>query len=352
MKVAFVPDFGRHNPYQNSLAKSLEPFGVSIIKGKQADVLHDIIFGRLKVDILHFHWLPPFKWKPIRLFKLTLFLLNLAALRLRGIKIVWTVHNLIPHESVSPKGDWLIAKITAKLANAIIVHSKTAQTKVISFFNLKNHKKIFIIPHGNFIAEYDNSNNSASARLKFGISNSKFILLFFGRIRPYKGILQLIDTFKTFRQNILDAELIIAGRPLNEQLSNCIRDKIAGSDGIRYIPEFVPQNEIQIYMNASDVLVFPYHEILTSGSAILAMSFARACIAPKLGCIQDILDDNGAFLYNPDETDGLLNALKTAYANREHIPTMGQYNLRIVSPWNWDFVAAETYKVYLKCTND
>jgi len=58
-------------------------------------------------------------------------------------------------------------------------------------------------------------------------------------------------------------------------------------------------------MNACDVVVFPYQEILTSGAVILAMSFGRACVAPRLGCIQDVLDDKGAFIYEPSNKAGL-----------------------------------------------
>jgi len=350
MEVAFIPYWGRHNPYQDSLGKSLESLGIGVIKGELNDVFHKIIFGRLKVDILHLHWLPSFRWKPVRLFKLILFVLKLVILRILGVKIVWTAHNLNSHESVSPDADRLVAKIIAKLANAVIVHSKTAKTKVISAFNLKNHKKIIVIPHGNFIAQYDNSIDRASARSQMGVADSKLVLLFLGKIRPYKGILQLIDAFKTLQRDGLDSELIIAGLPMNEDFSNCIRERIAGSKGLQYKPGFVPQDEIQIYMNASDVAVFPYREILTSGAVILAMSFARACVAPKLGCVRDILDDNGAFLYEPEEKDGLLNALKAACANRRNAASMGLYNLQKVLPWNWVTIAAETNKVYLECT--
>jgi beta-1,4-mannosyltransferase len=358
--VVFIPYWGTVNPYQDSLEKSLKPLGVNITKlesfgpgftqGELNAIIYKIFSRRLKVDILHLHLLPRFKWKLSRLLKLIVFVLQLAVLRILGFKIVWTAHNLNPHESVYPKGDWAIAKITAILANAVIAHGSSAKTKLVSTLNLKNHDKIAVIPHGNFIAQYDNSISRASARSKLGISDSKFVVLFLGRIRPYKGILRLIDAFKTLRQDIPDAELVIAGRPSNEKFSNRIREKIAGCEGLRYKPEFVPQEEIQIYMNASDVTVFPYSDILTSGAAVLAMSFARPCVALNLGFTRDILDDSGAFLYDPAQNDGLLNALKAAYAGRPNLADMGQYNFRKVLPWSWDYVAAETNKVYLKCT--
>lgn len=359
IKVTFIPYWGPVTPYQILLAKSLEPLGIYVAKPESfssgaiqsefSDVFWKIVFGRLKTDILHLHWLPPFKRKHIRSLKLILYLLELIILRIIGVRIVWTAHNMRPHESVSHRGDHLIAKTTAKIANALIVHNENARDKVLSSFNLKKINNIFVIPHGNFIGHYENNIDRASARQQLGVADSTFIFLFLGRVRPYKGVLQLIDAYKTFQKDSPDSVLLIAGRPLGENLSNVIREKIAGDAGLQYREGFIPDSQIQIYMNASDVVVFPYTEILTTGAVILAMSFARACVAPKFGFIKDVLDDNGAFLYDPDQKDGLLNALKSAYIRRENIAGMGQYNFRKASSWNWDYIAAETVKVYSHC---
>jgi glycosyltransferase involved in cell wall biosynthesis len=346
MVVAFVPYWGLTNPYQGALGKSLELFGVSIIKGELNDVFHNVIFKHLKIDVLHLHWLPPFKRAPARFFRLLLFVTKLLILRILGVRIVWTAHDLKPPESIFRQGDWLLAKTVIALANTVIVHSFAAQKTVISAFHIKNHKKIFVVPHGNFIAQYQNSIDRNSARSRLGITDSRLVILFLGKIRPYKGVLQLIDVFKTLRENVPDVELVIAGHPLNDNLADILREKIAGSENLQYKPGTVPADEIQVYMNASDVVVFPYLQILTSGAAVLAMSFARACIAPKLGGLQDTLDDNGAFLYEHNEKDGLLNALKAAYSNRDNLTSMGRHNLQKVLPLTWDYVACETYKVY------
>jgi glycosyltransferase involved in cell wall biosynthesis len=358
IEVTFIPHWGSATPYQNLLAESLEPLGIFITKPESSsgsiqrqlkDAFWKIMFGRQKTDILHLHWLPPFQQKPIRLFKLILYVLKLLILHIIGVRIVWTAHNMRPHESVSLRGDRLIAKMTAKIADAIIVHNEQARAKICSSFNLKKHNNIFVIPHGNYIGHYENNIDRASARLQLGIDDSKFIFLFLGRVRPYKGVLQLIDAYKTFRKYVPDSVLIIAGRPLDENFSNRIKEQISADCALQYRDDFVPDSQIQIYMNASDVTVFPYTEILTTGAVIMAMSFACACVAPNFGFTKDVLDDNGAFLYDPDEKDGLLNALKTAFARRENIASMGQYNFRKVSPWNWDYIAARTAEVYSHC---
>src|SRR5690606_40109602 len=106
-----------------------------------------------------------------------------------------------------------------------------------------------------------------------------------------------------------NAELVIAGAPLNAQVEKDVRDA-ATSQHVHLHPHFVPDAEIQVYMNAADAVVLPYHDVLTSGAVVLAMSFGKACIAARIGCIPDMLDDAGAILYDPDRSDGRREALK------------------------------------------
>ena len=125
-----------------------------------------------------------------------------------------------------------------------------------------------------------------------------------------------------------------------------ITQRIAGCANIKFMPGFIPDDQIQVYMNASDAVILPYRDILTSGAAILAMSFGRACIAPRLGCINDILDEHGAFLYDPDATDGLVRALKSAVASGRDLSRMGAYNRYLAKQWDWERIAQRTLDVY------
>ena len=77
----------------------------------------------------------------------------------------------------------------------------------------------------------------------------------------------------------------------------------------------IQNDELQLYLNAADFVVLPYEQILTSGSAVLAFSFARPIIAPALGGLRDLVQDNvNGFLYDPLAEGALLGALKRAAA--------------------------------------
>ena len=114
----------------------------------------------------------------------------------------------------------------------------------------------------------------------------------------------------------------------------------------------IPDDDIQIYMNASDCVLVPYKVFTTSGIAILAMSFARVCIAPRIGFFQDMLDESGSFLYDSDDNDRLLNAMEVAIEKKDNILEMGKHNLKLAEQWDWKDIAGKIYHLYEYCLNN
>ena len=345
VQVIFRP-YWLENPYQKLLIEQLVKLGVQIEAGSSSSSL---MTG--KVDILHLHWLHSFFAAPNTLKSLinTLkFIGKLVWLRLTGVKIVWTAHNLKDHENRYPFLDRICTTLVAKLAHAIIAHCQAAKCEIVTTLKLKNPDKIFVVPHGNYSGYYENKIERLEARRILGIPNSRFVFLFLGWIRPYKGVFDLLAAFKQLHSQEL--QLVLAGKTLNDdELTTQMRQKTAGHDNIKFIPGFVPDDQIQVYLNACDVVVFPYRDVLTSGAAILAMSFGKTCIAPRMGCIQEILDDSGAFLYDPDVEAGLFEAMNNAWQNSPDLLRMGEHNQKLADQWSWDIIAAKTLDVYLQC---
>ena len=181
-----------------------------------------------------------------------------------------------------------------------------------------------------------------------GIPQTDINFLFLGEIRYYKGVLELIDAFQKLDSK--NANLTIAGRPKNDTIVKQIKEKISGSENtIKLIPEFIPDDEMQLYINSADVMVFPYQDILTSGGIIMAMSFGKAIIAPYLGCISDTLDSSGSFLYGPSDKDGLLKAMRECVNSKSKMEAMGRHNFDLAKRLNWESIAKSTYKVYERC---
>lgn len=351
LKVIFLP-YWPLNPYQSILIEQLKKLGIQfedVDCGGNVSLL--AVVTRSKPNVLHLHALYPFFIGPNTLksvIKLTRSLYQLLNMRLMGVKIVWTAHDLKHHENGFPKLDRIFTNLVARLTHAIITHGETAKQEVTRALNLTNDDNIFVIPHGNYIDHYENKIDRVEARKTLGIPDTSFVLLFLGLIRPYKGVDELIDAFKQLHHD--GAYLVIAGKVADE-FGEQIKQKTVGHDDIKFIPGFVADDKIQVYMNACDAVVLPYRDILTSGSTVLAMSFSRACIAPNRGCIGDMLDDSGAFLYDPDVKEGLLQAMKRAAQKKADLLEMGEHNRQLAEQWSWNRVAKMTLEVYQGCLN-
>ncbi len=354
LTTVFLPRW-RDNPYQRLLACHLERLGVKVKEASNSTFFLRRAVTQWKPDILHLHSPDLYVVTPRSSFKaflkLITFLSELVIMRLMGVKIIWTAHDRKNHENKHPKLDRICTTFVAKLAHAIFAHSEGAKQAVAAAFNLKNQDKILVIPHGNYIDYYDNRIGRGEARKALGIDDTSLVMLFLGLIRPYKCVPELVETFKRLRYDGI--ELVIAGQPLfdTEAVTALIRSQIGGHDNIKFVPGFVDDDQIQLYMNACDVVVLPYRDILTSGSVVLAMSFGRACIVPRIGCLGEYVDDSGAFLYDPAAKEGLLQAMKDAVRKKADLLSMGEHNRKLAEQWSWNRVAETTLRGYRWCLN-
>ncbi len=353
LKVVFLSNW-KDNPYKKLLSNHLNQLGVKI-----EEYLWDYFFLPLflplviqkgKFDILHFHTLHPFligKNIISQLIKVFVFVSQLFILNLLGTKVVWTVHEWHNKEcneknNISP----IQAAILGRFIHGFITHCDTTKNEIVTAFKLKNEDKVFVVPHGNYIGIYENQVSQLEARKMLGIPPKNLVFLIFGGIYRYKGVLETIDAFKQLQQS--EISLLIVGQPYENQLGEIIVEKIQACKNILFFPKRIPDDEIQIYMNACDALVVPYKVFTTSGVALLGMSYGRACIAPKAGFFKDILDESGAFLYDSHE-EGLVQVMKSAIAKKDKLPEMGKYNLKVAEKWNWNYVSEQTLNVYQWC---
>jgi beta-1,4-mannosyltransferase len=348
-KVAFLPsDRTGKNPYQLRLCGELQRLGLKVAHLYPTPFFGFRMFREGFPDVLHLHWIHPMAIAPGRVksyFKTLMFVLQLVMLRALRVRVVWTAHNMGNHEKLHADIDRLATRWSAKLCNRVIAHCGRAAGQIAGAFDVRQPGKIVVIPHGNYDGCYPTDQTPAQCRQHLNLPARGIVFTFFGNIRAYKGVLDLIDAFKQL--DAPDAHLVIAGKVADDSEIEVIRQRIGGeSSRIVFHPGFVSDNAVQYYLKSSDVMVYPYRDILTSGAVLLGMSFGRACVAPKIGCIAETLDDAGGILYAPGAS-ALLNAMGQAYARREELETMGQHNLEKARLWSWDRVAAQTLDAYM-----
>ena len=347
MRVVVIPHY--NNPYQDELAKALAKHSVTTHYAEVFPLFSIIKASRKywKPDVVHVHWtdcLLMGSSKLISLIRSTTFILEIMLIKLLRIRLVWTIHNIVSHESPYPSLELFYNRLLARFADTIFVHSQFVMDEVIRKYKIRRDA-ITIIPHGNYINCYPNVISRDAAREKLGITPDIVLFLFLGLIRPYKGVMDLVDAFEQIDNK--RAHLIIAGRPLDEEIARQITTRCHGMNTITTRLEMVPDEEVQVYMNAADVVVFPYKRILTSGALLLAMSFGKAIIAPAIGFIPDVLDEKGSIIYSPPETAALRDAMARAVIpTPDKLAEMGHHNFILAQKCDWEDIAKVTLEIY------
>jgi glycosyltransferase involved in cell wall biosynthesis len=349
MCLVFVPDYTGGNPYQSNLAAALDEEVVLGGKGGTLPVVRAL--WSYDVSVVHYHWVNQYfhgdsRWE--RAVSLAVFAVQLLAVRLSNVTVVWTVHNVRLHESPHPRLErrfkrWFVRSGTC---DRLIVHCERVVDAVVDEYDLSpvDRDRIDVIPHGHYLDNYENDVSVAEAREELGIDGSVTVFLFFGLIRRYKGVFDLVSAFQD--ASIPESRLLIAGNPRTRAIERELDRQISEDERITGVFEFVPDEEIQYYMNAADVVVLPFRETTTSGSAVLAMSFGRGVVVPRLGCLPELVDEAGAVSYGPDRPGGLADALRAA-ATR-NTTAMGEHNLERVGRFDWESVARMTERTYAR----
>lgn len=345
----------KRNPYMALLTEHLRRRGLDVEAGVEPQgTIATRALTRGLPDILHLHWLNIFFLRndPTPLESaltggwMTGSLGLFSAAQSSGTRIVWTAHNLGNHENRMKWADAYFHREIARMADGIIAHSRHAKSKVVEEFDLQNPDKIDVIPHGNYLSTYPNEISANEARRELGLPQDVPVLLFVGLIRPYKNVPRLVETFSTEFPDA-EARLVVAGSASSDALERNVRDAAATDPRVQLHLEYIPDEDLQIYLNAADAVVLPYRDILTSGSAVLAMSFGRPIVAPNIGTIRDVVEEEGGYLYDADRPDGLAGALeRTLEADPDEREAIGRRNLERAQGWDWPGVARQTHELY------
>lgn len=339
MNAVFLPNVS--NPYPKLLAGSLAKHNVSVTYGQAVPPVSWLIKNRGRVNVLHIHWPHALYRQGVIALNFFLFAVRLCAARLMGYKIVWTAHNILPHEKTYALYDIAARYLIIGLANHIIAHCGYARRAIAERFHRK--KNVHVIPHGNYINHYPVTLSAREARERLKVPEGSFVYLFFGQIRPYKGLQNLIRAFKQLRDE--KAVLLIAGKCSKESEQELLHQT---GDDPRIITDFrhIPDNELSRYFMSADILVAPYADILTSGSVLLAFSFGLPVIAPARGCIPELVSMNSGIVYDPSHDNSLLSALKSIQAR--DTAAMGREAYHTAQKLDWNRIAYMTLQIYQK----
>lgn len=346
VRVASFPPMSdaSRNPYLFLIKKNFQANDVEVVESTSKPSFIWLLKHVGSVDVLHFHWLQYHYINVSKLkadfFLVFLFSLKLIVAKLIGYKIVWTAHNIQSHENICPKTDKFLVGLMLVLCNAVICHCEYAKRELQKIRQCGD--KIFVSRLPNFIGIYSNETDKAAARKALGIESKEFVYLFLGEIRAYKGLEDLIEAFKISADTT--SLLLIAGKAMFAK-DKIKLDKLSDQNGrIKMHAEFIADDNLQNYLHSADIVVFPFRSITMSSSLLLAMSFSKPVIAPKLGGIPEYVDSSCGILYDPNEPDALTKVFGSV--DKEACANLGYQALQRVSPWTWEKLSQEMACVY------
>lgn len=350
--VIFTPDYSTDNPYQNLLANSIEQNGYKVNYAnypKGLFLLNKLVNSNNNPDVIHLHWITEIirrlAWSRNGLiFRIKCFLLMLDCLicRARGTKIIWTIHNKTAHEGHDQNREIYIRRLLTKYVSQVIIHSEQAKELLIDFYQSDALKNAQVIPHGNYDNCYASANKTEAFKQKFQLTPQTNVFLFFGAVRPYKGVENLIENFKQHQAE--DAKLLIFGKPSSDEYKQVLLDLIDNHKNIITEFSFIKDEDVADILNIADYIVLPFAKTLTSGSTILAMTHGKALILPDSASIFGCVPDEGVIYF--DDNSGLLPALQSA--TKAESQSRGLVNLEAAKQLCWDKIGKQATRIYSK----
>lgn len=272
-------------------------------------------------DVVHFQWLTV---QPVDVHLLP-----------RARPVVLTAHDVLPREP--RRGQVAAQRRLYERVDAIVVHSEHGRARLVDALGIPA-RKVSVIPHGAFTHLLD---VPAARPLPADLAAvSRPVVLFFGLLRPYKGLDVLLDAW---RAADLDAELWIVGMPRMDVAPL----RAAAPANVRWVPRFVADSEVAAYFRRADLVVLPYREIDQSGVLFTALAFGSPLLLSAVGGFPEIAADGAAALVAPGDGAALAEELARLIGDgAARAKLAAGARAAATGRYSWDAIAAAHLALY------
>ncbi|NBC17585.1 MAG: glycosyltransferase [Bacteroidetes bacterium] len=233
-------------------------------------------------------------------------------LRRHGIPVLAVVHNALPHER--RPGDRVLSRLFFRQLDGAIALSDAVERDLQT---LGMRAPVVRCEHPVY-DQFGEPLPRAEARASLGLDAEVPVLLFFGLVRPYKGLHVLLDALPQVAQRLPGVQLLVAGEFYDDETAYRAQVQRLGiAEHVRLYPEYVPQDEVPRYFSATDVVVQPYVSATQSGVAKVAFQFDRPVITTDVGGLAETVPHGTAGLVVPPENPGALAAAIVQFFEEE-----------------------------------
>lgn len=269
-------------------------------------------------DLLILQWWVPY-WTP------SLAAISWLIKRRTKIKLVYICHNVTPHEE-SGTLDHRLAWVVLRRGDAFIVHSEQDRRKLLALLPKPRVWRTNLPTYEALQQLTTTSESPASVRSTLNL-DGKQVLLFFGFVRPYKGLEYLIQALPLVREKLPNAHLLVVGEFwTGKQAYLAYAEQADVVEHITIVDQYVPNEDLPNYFAAADVVVLPYVSATQSAVVQLAFGFGKPVITTRVGGLHEVVQDGYNGLVVPPQNEEALAAAIVRYFSealaepmREHI---------------------------------
>jgi glycosyltransferase involved in cell wall biosynthesis len=257
-------------------------------------------------DFLVFTWWNPFFGPIVRAIASTF-------KRLTRKPVVIIAENVVSHE-----GRWIdlyLTRMALRYADRFLVLSGVVEAEIKKLFPATRVFRSSLPVYDCYQVGESTTQQQAKDRLKLGGKN---VILFFGYVRKYKGLMNLLEAFPEIKQGVENAHLLIVGEyyddpgPYHEVIK-----KLGLQDNVTEVAEYVANEDVHLYFEAANVAVLPYNEATQSGILSIAYGFAKPVIVTNVGGLAELVDEGKTgFVVPPHDIEKLSAAVVRFFKER------------------------------------
>ncbi|MFA5403439.1 MAG: glycosyltransferase [Ignavibacteria bacterium] len=256
--------------------------------------------------LIYKYWIP--------FFAPCFFTISFIVKMFRKTKVLFICDNVIPHEKRI--GDKFLTGLVFSIVNYFIVQSRTVEKDLVKFNKTNKPYKLSPHPLYNIFGEKVDKMESRrfieeNYKIKF---NTDKVILFFGYIRKYKGLMYLLEAMPEILKDT-NAKLLIAGefyddeKPYKEKIK-----ELKLEENILLLSDFMPDEKIRYFFSACDCLVLPYTDATQSGIVQIAYYYDKPVIVTDVGGLSEVvISEKTGIIINPGNVNEVVTAVKRYY---------------------------------------
>jgi glycosyltransferase involved in cell wall biosynthesis len=336
--ISSWPNTPTTNQYLNLYHEALGRYGIAL--GPPLEIQDDFLTARRgNVQAIHLQWVPEQIWRARgpswhhRLRGVGGLWKFLRHARGLGIRILWTLHDIEPHER-GGVFDGLGYRLLARFADVCICHDRWAAEQFVRRLGGRA-EKVILMPHGNYDGIYPSPAPREATLTRLGLDPRRKTLVCQGMIRPYKRFDLAVDALR----RLGDAyQLVVAGWPTEAAWGEDLRRRAEGLSGVRLLFEELSEQALADVVHAADCVLLPYQKITGSGAFLTVATLGRGVVASDLRFFRHLLefDPEAGVLFPAGDVAGLAGAVRRFF---ERDPAeRGRAARRIADRFAWSEV--------------